>query len=612
MQVPGAVKNRTNVGDEHLPADVYPLTLAIVKKLTFSLGLVLLLAAQGCQTFKQKGDPAAGGDAIGDAKSVVLPFPQPEPAKRELDEDLVYSYLVGEIGAHRGELRLSQTHYQHAAILAQDAYAAERATRIALHLKDYQAGLASVRRWVELDPNNISARQLAAVLFLRDGQFDLAGEQLDALVKISDARGRDGFLQAAGALSVESDRTGAEQLMQGLQERNPEDVRALYALAVLETAHRRFAEAETRLREVIERRPDWEQPRILLSRVLVAQSERDQALAFLAESVRRNPDSVLLRTSYSRQLVDAGDYPRALEQFRSLHRLTPEDDEIAFGYAMLATQQEHWDEARPLWQALRGRPDRRDEASYYLAQVEEQNGNDDLAIGLFRSVGGTELKVDAIMRMAQILARTGRLGEARDALQQARIANPGRATDLYIAETQIAQKYGEPDAALALYATAIAAYPDNPDLLYNRALFVIELGDFEWMERDLLKLLEQDPDHADALNALGYTLADRNERLDQAFAYVARALKLRPDTPAILDSMGWVLYRQGDLAQAASFLRRALELNQDDEIAAHLGEVLWVSGQRADAQTVWRKGLTHAPESDKIRSAIERLQASVQ
>jgi tetratricopeptide (TPR) repeat protein len=581
-----------------------------VKKLIFSLGLVLLLAAQGCQTIKQKGDVATGDGDADESQSVVLPFPEPEPVKRELDEDLVYSYLVGEIGAHRGELRLAQTHYQHAAILAQDAYAAERATRIALHLKDYQAGLAAVRRWVELDPNNIAARQLAAVLFLRDGQTEQAGEQLDALVKIADARGSDGFLQAAGALSVESDRTSAEQLMQGLQERNPDDVRALYALAVLETAHRRFAEAETRLRAVIEREPDWEQPRILLSRVLIAQSERDQALTFLAESVRRNPDSVLLRTSYSRQLVDAGDYARALEQFRGLHRLTPEDSEITFGYAMLATQQEHWDEARPLWQALRGNPDRRDEASYYLAQVEEQNGNDDLAIGLFRSVEGTELKVDAIMRMSQILARTGRLGAAREALQQARIANPGRATDLYIAETQIVQKYGLPDEALALYETAISAYPDNPDLLYNRGLFVVELGDFAWMERDLLRLLEQDPDHADALNALGYTLADRNERLDEAFAYVARALKLRPDSPAILDSMGWVLYRQGDLAQAAGYLRRALELNQDDEIAAHLGEVLWMSGQHAAARAVWREGLTHAPDSDKIRSAIERLQAS--
>ena len=610
MQVSEVGHHRPNSRRGHFPAAFYPLTLAAVKKLIFSLGLVLLLAAQGCQTIKQKGDVAAGDGDSDESRSVVLPFPEPEPAKRELDEDLVYSYLVGEIGAHRGELRLAQTHYQHAAILAQDAYAAERATRIALHLKDYQAGLAAVRRWVELDPNNIAARQLAAVLFLRDGQTEQAGEQLDALVKIADARGSDGFLQAAGALSVESDRTSAEQLMQGLQERNPDDVRALYALAVLETAHRRFAEAETRLRAVIEREPDWEQPRILLSRVLIAQSERDQALTFLAESVRRNPDSVLLRTSYSRQLVDAGDYARALEQFRGLHRLTPEDSEITFGYAMLATQQEHWDEARPLWQALRGNPDRRDEASYYLAQVEEQNGNDDLAIGLFRSVEGTELKVDAIMRMSQILARTGRLGAAREALQQARIANPGRATDLYIAETQMVQKYGSPDEALALYETAISAYPDNPDLLYNRGLFVVELGDFAWMERDLLRLLEQDPDHADALNALGYTLADRNERLDEAFAYVARALKLRPDSPAILDSMGWVLYRQGDLAQAAGYLRRALELNQDDEIAAHLGEVLWMSGQHAAARAVWREGLTHAPDSDKIRSAIERLQAS--
>ena len=610
MQVSEVGHHRPNSRRGHFPAAFYPLTLAAVKKLIFSLGLVLLLAAQGCQTTKQKGNVATGDGDADESRSVVLPFPEPEPVKRELDEDLVYSYLVGEIGAHRGELRLAQTHYQHAAILAQDAYAAERATRIALHLKDYQAGLAAVRRWVELDPNNIAARQLAAVLFLRDGQTEQAGEQLDALVKIADARGSDGFLQAAGALSVESDRTSAEQLMQGLQERNPDDVRALYALAVLETAHRRFAEAETRLRAVIEREPDWEQPRILLSRVLIAQSERDQALTFLAESVRRNPDSVLLRTSYSRQLVDAGDYARALEQFRGLHRLTPEDSEITFGYAMLATQQEHWDEARPLWQALRGNPDRRDEASYYLAQVEEQNGNDDLAIGLFRSVEGTELKVDAIMRMSQILARTGRLGAAREALQQARIANPGRATDLYIAETQIVQKYGSPDEALALYETAISAYPDNPDLLYNRGLFVVELGDFAWMERDLLRLLEQDPDHADALNALGYTLADRNERLDEAFAYVARALKLRPDSPAILDSMGWVLYRQGDLAQAAGYLRRALELNQDDEIAAHLGEVLWMSGQHAAARAVWREGLTHAPDSDKIRSAIERLQAS--
>lgn len=579
-----------------------------MKRLTYIL-VVLLLATQGCQTVQQKPGATSDDVAASDAPAPQLPFAEPEPVRRELDEDLVYSYLVGEIGAHRGQLRLSQTHYLHAAILARDAYAAERATRIALHLKDYQSGLASVRRWVELAPNDMTARQLAAVLFLRNEQLDEAGEQLDALVRIADARDTDGFLQAASALSVEHDRTGAERLIQDLQERHPDDVRSLYAVAVLETAHRRFDAAEKRLRAVIERDPDREQTRVLLSRVLVAQSRRDEALELLAESVGRYPDSVTLRTTYSRLLVDAADYPEALAQFRSLHRLTPDDEEITFGYAMLATQQEQWDEARPLWQMLRGSSERRDEASYYLAQIEEKTDHEALAVGLYRTVSSNELKVDAIMRIAQILGRGGRLDEARETLQQARIANPGRAADLYIAETQIVQKHGAADDALALYEDAINAYPENHDLRYNRALFVVDLGDFAWMERELLGLLDEDPDHVDALNALGYTLADRNERLDEAFAYISRALKLRPESPAILDSMGWVLYRQGDLAAAAGYLRRALDLTADDEIAAHLGEVLWISGKQADARAVWRDALDQKPDSDKIRAVIERFQA---
>lgn len=276
---------------------------------------------------------------------------------------------------------------------------------------------------------------------------------------------------------------------------------------------------------------------------------------------------------------------------------------------MLATQQEEWDEARGLWQELRSSGDRRNEASYYLAQIEEQAGNQELAIGLYRTVSGSELKVDAMMRMAQIYGRSGRLPEGREVLQQARIANPERAADLYIAETQIVQKHGQAADALALYDVSITAFPDNHDLRYNRALFLVETGDFEAMERELLSIIDEDPDHVDSLNALGYTMADRNVRLDEAYVYIARALKLRPDNAAILDSMGWVLFRQGELAQAADYLSRALSLSeQDDEIAAHLGEVLWAKGLRADAREVWRDALAHNPDSDKIRAVIQRLQ----
>jgi tetratricopeptide (TPR) repeat protein len=575
-----------------------------VNKHVVSIGLLAVIAlTSGCQTAPQRQAEKAT------AQPVSLPFAEPEQVARELDEDLIYNYLVGEIGAYRGELRTAQTHYQTAASLAQDAYAAQRATRIALHLKDYQAGLAAVRRWVALAPNDMTARQLAAVLFLRDEDLEAAGEQLDALVKIADAKNLDGFLQAASALSVERDQAGAEQLIVALHERHPDDIRSLYAVAVLETAHGRFDLAEERLNAVIDALPDWEQPRVLLSRVMVAQERRDDAIALLDESVDDFPDSVLLRTTYSRLLVDAADYAEALKQFKALHKLAPDDEEIAFGYAMLATQQSQWDEARSMWQMLRSSGDRRNEASYYLAQIEEEAGNEDLAIGLYRSVSGDELKVDAMMRTAQIYGRTGRLPEAREVLQLARIANPGRAADLYIVETQIVQRFGSADDAMALYDTAVAAFPDNHDLRYNRALFLIAQDDFDGMERALRAILDEDPDHVDSLNALGYTMADRNMRLDEAYVYISRALKLRPDNAAILDSMGWVLYRQGELVKAADYLRRALVLaEEDDEIAAHLGEVLWIKGLRADAREVWREALVHTPDSDKVKSVLERLQ----
>jgi tetratricopeptide (TPR) repeat protein len=569
--------------------------------------IIVALLLQGCQTLDRQSAAQASTSS-----EPVLPFPEPEPVTRELDEDLVYSFLVGEIAADRGAFQVSQSHYQHAAILARDAYAAERATRIALHLKDYQAGLASVRKWVELAPNDTTARQLAAVLFVRNGQPEEAGTHLDALVKIADALGNDGFLQAAGALSVEPDRASAERLMLALHQRHADDIRSLYALAVLEAAHRRFDDAEHRLREVIERKPDWEEARVLYARVLVAQDRNDDAISFLQESVHEFPDSVALRTALSRQLVDATDYRAALEQFRELHELTPDDDEIAFGYAMLASQQEQWDEARPVWQALRGNPERRDEATYYLAQTEEEVGNTDLALGLYGSVDGDEYKVDAGIRQARLLGRTGRVAEAREILQQVRIANPGRAADLYITETHIVQKHADKATALALYDEALGAFPENLDLQYNRALYIYETGDFAGMETALRHILERDPDHVDALNALGYTLADRNERLDEAFTLIARALRLRPDNAAILDSMGWVLYRQGDLVQAANYLRRAFALGADDEIAAHLGEVLWAKGKHEDARSVWREALADTPDSNKIREALQRLQVEIE
>jgi len=563
----------------------------------------------GCQGVPTRpAQPLEQAQASEPPPARALPFEEPAAATQELDEDLVFSYLVGEIGARAGQLRIALTHYLHAAMLARDPYAAERATRIAIRLKDYEQGLRAARRWVELAPNSLAARQLSGILFLRNGQPQLAREQFQAVLLIAESLGKDGMLQVAVALNGERDRAAVLQLMRELLQQRAEDARAHYALAVVETGQQRYVEAEASLREAIRIQPEWAQPRVLLSRVLVALGRAQQGLRHLAAAVQDYPDDRLLRISYARLLVSSQQYAEALEQFRQLHERALDDVEVTYGYAMLATQQNAWEEARSLWQELRNRPKYREEATYFLAQVEELSGNPELAIGLYRSVSDEEFQVDAVMRMGSLLADRGQLAQAREAFAQARIAHPERVVDLYLAETQVLQNAGAPrETVLGLYALAIQAFPEDNDLRYNRGLYYSDIAEYALMEADFKAVLARDADNANALNALGYMLADLGQRLDEAYSYISRALKLKPDNPAILDSLGWVYYRMGDYANALKYLRRAAAGEPDDEISAHLGEVLWVSGERDEARSVWNKALEFAPESEQLRSVMDRF-----
>lgn len=570
--------------------------------------LIATLGLAACQTQAPRQATAVKPEQVV-PKIKPLPFAEPDTVHTELDEDLVFSYLVGEIGARAGKLDAALSHYLHVAVLARDPYAAERATRIALHIKDYDRGMRAARRWVELAPNALAARQLSAVMFLRSGEPAQALEQLRALLKIAEARGGDGMLQVAATLSAEK-RLRAEvlQLMRTLVEEHPDNARAHYGMAVLETSQERYPEAEASLRKVIALKPDWAQPRVLLSKVLTSLGRQDQALEHLAEAVKLYPDSRLLRISYARLLVSANRFEAALGQFRALHDRGELDDEVRYGYAMLATQQSQWKEARKQWQFLRGEARFRDEASYFLGQVEEADGHRDLAIGLYRSVTSGEYKVDAVIRTVNLLADSGRIAQAREALAQARVANPSRAVDLYVAETQLMQKAGASSGEiLALYKTAIEAHPEDDDLRYNRGLYFSEIGDYPAMEADFKAVLARSPDHAESLNALGYTLADRGVRLQEALVYISRALKLRPGNSAVLDSMGWVNYKLGRFPEALQYLREAAANDKDHEIAAHLIEVLWMSGAREEARGLWKAAAAHSPESALLRDVHERL-----
>lgn len=556
--------------------------------------LPALVALAGCAGLEKVSPPEQ-------AKAVkaprALPFPEPKRSAPSLDQALLYDYLVGEIGARVGDFDEALTAYLEAAERAHDPYAAERATRIAWHVKRPDLALQAATLWARLAPNSLAARQYYGLALMRQGRLDEALQQFRAMRTIAEALDKDGFLLIAAALSREPDKDAALDLMRRLVADQKDDPKADYALGVLLAAQQRWDEAERVLRKAVKKAPDWAKPYSLLAQVLTNSGRTQEAIAVLRQGIERFPDDRLLRTSLARQLVAAQQYDEALAQFRQLHRLAPDDAGVTYGYAMLATQQKRWDEARPLWQKLRSNPRFANEASYFLGQVEEFTGHIATAIGLYRSVHRGELVADAAIRAASLLARNGKgLAEARALLRQARERQPKRAVDLYLAEAQILQEAGAgKDTVLAVYEHALREHPDDEDLLYARGLYYAEIGNYVAMEQDFRRLLTLDPRNADALNALGYMLAQQGKRLQESRRYVEQALRLKPDSPAILDSMGWVLYRAGKAAEALEYLRKAHALDQDAEISAHLVEVLWTLGRRDEARQVLEKALEQTP-----------------
>ncbi|MGD2117838.1 MAG: tetratricopeptide repeat protein [Chromatiales bacterium] len=576
----------------------------ILKLVTPMLAGCLLLL--GCTGNPARTDapvaPAPGAD------TTELPFAEPEAPAKELDADILYHYLVAEVAAQRGQLELAYNHYLYASLLAGDAYAAKRATQIASFLKDQDAALKAARRWVSVAPNSIQARNSAAVLSMRSGNQEAAREHLLAMVKIAEAKGQQGFLLAAVALAKEKDRTMSRELMQYLTEQYSDEAQVYYAQAILFAAYKEYDQSLGSLEQALLLSPDWAKPKLLKAKILIDTQGAEQAVAYLEKVLQQHAEDRELRLTYAK-LLAASDYQKAYREFEVLYQQDPGDIDVIQALGVLAVQLEDLTAARSWWTLLlnQGDSQKRSEAAFHLGQVEEMGGNKKSAIGYYEKVDKGIYKIDARLRLARLQAQLGDIAKARDLLQQLRVLEPERSVDFYLSEAQILQDSVGVDEVMAFYQSALDARPGDLELLYARAIFAADHDLIDIAEKDLRQVIEAEPDNADALNALGYTLADKTERYQDALELIEKALALKPDNPAILDSMGWVNYRLGKFDEALGFLKRALALRDDDEIAAHLGEVMWMMGDHDSARRVWQKALTTFPDSAHLADVLSRF-----
>ena len=570
--------------------------------------LCVLLSASallsGCSTIAPNTEHAATTPAQGSA----LPFKATAVPPKTLDKDLLFNYLAGEISVQRGAWESAYDFLTTAAREAKDAVAASKAARLAWRQDDLDRTAEATGLWITYDPNSLPARQLAMLTALRRDDIEAALQQARATLLIAQAKGKDGFLLLSTVLATSKEHNKLK-LMRDLAAQYPDDARAQYALALVASQEKAFDTAIEALTKARALAPEWDKPYLLRVQIYAMQGDEAAAQRLLKDTADKYPSPALLE-AYGRVLMQQKHYEEALKYFRKALVINPKDHELLYVIGVLALQTKDWDLARTTWEQLRDNPhyQKTEEAWYFLGQLEELQGNLEKATDNYRHVKSGRLHNDARIRTAILTGKLGNLEEARELFNALRLTDPDQAVQVYITEAQLMKELHKPRLALDIYNEAINAYPQNSDLLYARGLLAADMGLIQQAESDFKAVLAIKPDDADALNALGYTLADQTNRYEEAYAYVEKALALAPDSAAILDSMGWTLFRMKEYDRALQYLRRAAAKLDDPEIFAHLGEALWVTGNKKEALEILRKAATEYPGNPKLRDTLKRLQ----
>lgn len=564
--------------------------------------LLALVLLSGCQALA----PTSPDDSS--ATEDVTSVPEKPTVYNSFSEDTLYSLLSAELAGQRNRLDIALDNYVTQAINTQDPGISERAFRIAEYLGADQAALDTSLIWVKNAPDDIEAQRAAAIQLARNGRYD---ESLVYMEKVLQAKGDTHFdFLALAAIETDAEtRAGLQKSFDSLLAKHPDNGQLIFGKALL---MQQDGDAEGALK-LLEKNPPQNgeiAPILLRARLLQSLNRGDEALPLLKKSVSQYPDDKRLGLTYARTLVEQNRMAEAKVQFASLVEQYPEDDELRFSLALVCLEGKSWDEAEGYLQELIERDSHVDSAHLNLGRIAEERNDPEGALAEYALVGPGNEYLPAQLRQADILISHGRGAEASKKLALARDAQPDYAIQLYLIEAETLAANNQTDRAWNTLQQALKQYPDDLNLLYSRAMLAEKRNDLEQMERDLRAIIQREPDNAMALNALGYTLSDRTTRYAEAKALIQQAYDLSPDDPAVLDSLGWVNFRLGNLDEAERLLRQALERFPDQEVAAHLGEVLWANGKQREAKKIWGTFLKENPDSPILRKTILRLTGS--
>lgn len=564
--------------------------------------VILLMTA--CSTV-QESPPEPVTEAVSSpAETTAI-----EPSDAELpptDPDVMYHVLAAEVLGADGDFSGAASEYLEAALISEDPEVAERAARVAVSAGEWQLVALASDRWAMLDPSSLDARELAAGSRLREGDFVGAEYQLAHILRMTASTPDHGWRIVIALLAPVNDQARANRVLDRLLEEFDGDTNASALLA--------------------------------RSRLAANFGELEQAYELADQAIKLDPTRADILAWSGRLAVNMGDETLALSRYQQAWEASPDDEQIAMAYAELLKRNDSLASAQRVLAQLPDTPDMRfarivfaldggdregaealysefssvqyenlSAAAFQAAQSAELLGYQREAIDWYEKVTG-ENTIRATMRRAFLLAGLGDVEDARNLLKQLRAgAGSEISSQSYQAEAQILQEAGDPEAAFQVLNDGLQLLPGDISLRYTRALIAVGLGRLELAENDLREIIAVQPNNAAAINALGYTLADLTDRYEEAEELILLAYELQPDDASIIDSMGWISYRLGRLSEAESYLREAWKILRNPEVAAHLGEVLWMRGQKQEARSIWQIGTELEGDNEILLKTMRRF-----
>ena len=561
----------------------------------------------GCAS--QTVDPVAPGfSQVTESTDAVVSTPL-EPGVLAFPEGTLLALLTAEVAGYRGDYQYALDQYLIEAEKTLDPGVAARVTRLAAYMKADDKLYQAASLWVQADPESLEAHQFLADQLVKRALYVDAFETMQAIDRLGGEAQFDYFAYRVGRMTTEDQ----QDLLLGLNDMlavNPSEPQILFSkAALLEALGDRPAALET-ADILLGLKPDELNFIILKANLLSDLNQKQAAQELLSEQLVINPDQPRLRLLLARLLFEAQAFSDARVQYQILHEIRPEDGEILFALAMLSIEQADFAQARLHLGRLVRTDQRVNQAQYYLGLVAEKTGDVALALREFAKVDGGYEYLSAQGRIVELISVNRSLEDARSYLAKKKLAHNGLRSQFDLIEGQLLSRVEAEEALFEHLDEAIEAQAGDIPLLYFRAMSGQKYDRLDILERDLKQVLTLDPGNADAMNALGYTLADQTDRYDEAYALIEKALRLKPEEPAFIDSMGWVLYRLNRYEEAIDYLEQAFERFPNDEVAAHLGEVLWQSGKTRRAKRVWKEALSETPDSTFLQSVVKRFLGS--